>query len=187
MLSNGTYKGFTLYSSSTLKVLHNYQKEEILQLSLCYKSSVYAIVYKIQPTMCRFIDYEMNNGRAFKHKEFEENITDIQFINREYFAYTLETKVYIYKQEILERVIHCTVFSLNIIDDSLNKVAYFDKSVFILDSNDSANDLELQPAWKVQNMTFNKKGEKLIVLSENGEYLFVYSTLTFKGNSQPIQ
>lgn len=42
--------------------------------------------------------------------------------------------------------------------------------------------MKIKCPWKVGELKFDKKGEKLILLSYDGTQLFVYSTLNFKNN-----
>lgn len=47
--------------------------------------------------------------------------------------------------------------------------------------------MKIKCPWKVGELKFDKRGEKLILLSFDGTQLFVYSTLNFKNNDQPVQ
>ncbi len=41
--------------------------------------------------------------------------------------------------------------------------------------------------WAISDIKFNKQGDKLVALSLDGIFIYIYSTLNFKNNYLPIQ
>ena len=50
----------------------------------------------------------------------------------------------------------------------------------------SLDDIVIDLEWQVQQFKMDSKGNKIVVLSQDGMYIFVYSLLEFKGSERPI-
>lgn len=48
-------------------------------------------------------------------------------------------------------------------------------------------DIIIEPEWPIQQFKMDKDGNKIVMLSQDGMYVFVYSLLEFKGSEKPIQ
>lgn len=59
--------------------------------------------------------------------------------------------------------------------------------IVVKDLVGSMDDLHITPEWSIQEFKLNKTATQLVVLSQDGMYLFVYSLLDFKGNEKPLQ
>jgi hypothetical protein len=49
------------------------------------------------------------------------------------------------------------------------------------------NNFEIEAPWPIAQLKFDKKGKKIIVLSQDGKFIFVYTTINFPGRDKPIQ